>query len=404
MIVNRIDTLEQIKDFFRDGNSYLFGAGMVSKQILLYLSRLNLQVNGVAVSDIHENPKSLLGIKVISYAKLSEGAKVLLAVREVLQEEIYALLEKHRNLDIYCVSDSIIDKVLYANADYSVDIYNELQITQKTLNNYNKTMKRPCLEYMIVHILDHCNLRCKGCDHFACIADEHYVPLENIKRDVNRMSEIFGGDFITKIAVMGGEPLLHPDIKEILSTVRDEFPYAIIRLSTNGLLLLKQPEDFWEHLKKEKISIVVTKYPINLDYEAIKSKAAEYKIDFRYFEGTDEESPRRSFKKTINLKGDSDPCKSFLNCHIANYGNILLDGKFYGCPFSILSHRIFSKKFNHELRITEDDYIDIFKVNEKNVFFEFAARPKYYCRYCNSISNTFPWERSKQNENEWLDI
>lgn len=266
-----------------------------------------------------------------------------------------------------------------------------------------KFVKKPCLEYMIVNILDHCNLKCKGCDHFACIADEKYFSRDDIYQDLKRMAEIFQSDYIMKIAVMGGEPLLHPELKKILEDVRSLFPYTIIRLTTNGILLLQQDKDFWKVCRDNNVTIVVTKYPINLKFDEMREKANNENVKFHFFEGTDGETVKRSFKKYINLAGNSNPVESFSKCHISNYGNFLLNGKFYGCPFSAQSYRIFNSKFGENLRMTEEDYLDIYKVNDKEEFFEFAARPKYYCRYCNGLSEEFTWERSSKDIYEWVE-
>ena len=262
---------------------------------------------------------------------------------------------------------------------------------------------RPCLEYMVLNILDHCNLRCKGCDHFACIADEYYVSYESICKDLDRMAELFHGDYINQIAVMGGEPLLHPEITKILKAVRERFPYTIIRLTTNGLLLLKQDQEFWKVCRENDVTIVNTKYPINLDFAGMKGKAETEGVSFMYFEDTGDEVVKKSFKKSINLKGNSNPVVSFANCHISNYGNFLMEGKFFGCPFSCQSYRIFNKKYNQNLRLTEKDYLDIYKVKDMQEVLDFCAKPRPYCRYCVGKTAISDWSRSEQKMSEWVD-
>lgn len=53
--------------------------------------------------------------------------------------------------------------------------------------------------------------------------------------------------------------------------------------------------------------------------------------------------------------------------------------------------------------MTENDFLDIYKVKDMKEFFEFAARPKYYCRYCTGLSPLFDWTRSKKEISEWID-
>lgn len=280
------------------------------------------------------------------------------------------------------------------------DILNEIDYR---INCNEKMRQKNYLEYLVLNILDHCNLRCKGCDHFACLADPYFVSFDFIRKDLKRMQELFAGENIMQIAVMGGEPLLHPDLLLILKEVRTCFPHAVIRLTTNGLLLLKQVDDFWKVCREERITIVNTKYPINLDYSKIQEKAKKEGVEFRYFEGTGEGIVKKSLKKIINLSGDSDINDSFLNCPISNYGNFLMEGKLYGCPFSCQSYRIFNKKFGTDLKLTNKDYLNIYEVKSSKEIFEFVSKPRPYCGYCEGIIKGLDWSRSKKEISEWTE-
>ena len=67
-----------------------------------------------------------------------------------------------------------------------------------------------------VHLIDSCNLNCKGCVHFAPLAKpSSFYPLEEFEKEIKRLSELFGGRF-GWIHIMGGEPLLNPNINDYL--------------------------------------------------------------------------------------------------------------------------------------------------------------------------------------------
>lgn len=410
-MIDKINSLNELNEKLNRRHVMLFGAGYASRTLLKYVSNFGYFIEKVCVSNPDVNPEYIFGTTVCSFSSLNERETVrtclIVAITEKYQGDVFEYLRNNKFKEIYCITDSLLEQITQINMDGHIasgDILHSYKaIAADELGRMIKFIKKPCLEYMIVNILDHCNLRCKGCDHFACIADEKFYHREDIYKDLSRMSEIFHSDYIMKIAVMGGEPLLHPELKQILADVRECFPHTIIRLTTNGLLLLQQDDDFWKICRENDVTVVNTKYPLNLKYDEIQKKASEEGVKFQFFEGTGDGKIKHSFKKIINLKGDSNPAESFSRCHISNYGNILLDGKFYGCPFSIQSYRIFNKKFSQNLRMTEDDYIDIYKVDDKEEFFKFAARPKYYCRYCCGLSPEFPWERSKQKMSEWVE-
>ncbi|HUN55443.1 MAG TPA: radical SAM protein [Smithella sp.] len=257
------------------------------------------------------------------------------------------------------------------------------------------------LSYFLLNILDHCNLRCKGCDHFAAIAEKRFVSLENIKKDLARMSKILNGG-IPIIGIMGGEPLLHPQLKEILFYARFFFPKTVLRLVTNGLLLPKQDEDFWRTCREQKILIVNTKYPVNLDHDAIKKIAAAQNVMFEYYEDTGD-IIKTSYKIPLDIEGSQDPRKSFIKCFHANALPLLMEGKLYACTVAP-NVRHFNKRFGTHLELEDSDSLDIHHVNNASEIINFLCSPKPFCRYCdvNNRSYGHKWERSKFEIGEWV--
>ena len=59
-----------------------------------------------------------------------------------------------------------------------------------------------------LHVTDHCNLNCKGCSHYAPIADGFYISLEELEEYYNIIKSR-GLIFFSTLRLMGGEPLLH---------------------------------------------------------------------------------------------------------------------------------------------------------------------------------------------------
>jgi hypothetical protein len=185
------------------------------------------------------------------------------------------------------------------------------------------------LSYFILNILDHCNLGCAGCDHFAPLAERRCVSVEDIARDLARIAEILRGD-VASIGVMGGEPLLHPRLEEILARTRRFLPETDIMLVTNGILLPKMGESFWRACRENDIVIVNTRYPINLDYGAIRQTAAAHGVRFRHYGRTDTVI-KTSYRMALDLRGTQDPRQSFRDCFHANTYPLLAQGRLYAC-------------------------------------------------------------------------
>lgn len=78
---------------------------------------------------------------------------------------------------------------------------------------------------------DRCNLRCKHCYNDSGYAKHAYLSFERIRDLITELSE----NNVPKISISGGEPLLHPDIRAILSLAPEK--QVDIQLITNGTLL-----------------------------------------------------------------------------------------------------------------------------------------------------------------------
>lgn len=272
-----------------------------------------------------------------------------------------------------------------------------VQIEKNTI----KQMQQPILEYFVLNILDHCNLCCKGCDHFAAIAEERFVSLEHIEKDLARMSELMNQQ-VARIGIMGGEPLLHPELLQILALAREYFPNTLLQLVTNGLLLMNQSEEFWQTCKEHNIVIVNTKYPINLDYDGMIARAEKYGVTFEHYGNTGEKM-KTSYKMPLDLSGKQNPRSNYLKCHHSNNCALLMEGKFYACTVAP-NVKIFNKRFGTNLQLVEEDYLDIYKVTDKHEILKFLSRPIPFCRFCDVEHRQYglEWERSKQIKEEWL--
>ena len=96
--------------------------------------------------------------------------------------------------------------------------------------------KNPSLSYFEVPVTDSCNLNCKGCLFASNLTQKtggQHVSFGQLERDARRMSEIFYD--IPWIRILGGEPLMHPDIIKIFRCYRKYFPDSEVDLCTNGL-------------------------------------------------------------------------------------------------------------------------------------------------------------------------
>jgi MoaA/NifB/PqqE/SkfB family radical SAM enzyme len=229
-----------------------------------------------------------------------------------------------------------------------------------------KTMKRlrgKELLWFGVHLADHCNLNCKCCDNFSPIADEKYLDIKQFSKDCSRISILSKGK-IEGISLRGGEPLLHPEIEKIIEITRNNFPDAQIKIVTNGILLLKMPETFWNCCKQYNISIKQTKYPINLDFDAIERLIKGKGVGFEYYGETG------MILKTmtcypLDTEGNQKMWDSFIRCGRNDCTN-LTDGKIYLCDI-IPNVKYFNRHFGKKIEVIEKDSINIYVLPKMNL-------------------------------------
>ena len=272
------------------------------------------------------------------------------------------------------------------------------QFLQKRMAK-KRLKKRKTLHFEI-HLTHHCNLNCTGCSVFSSIADEFFCDVQSIENDLKQIYKLAHGQ-IDSIFLQGGEPLLHPQLIEILNITRQHFSGVDISILTNGLLLMAQESIFWETCRENNIGIRMTKYPVNLPFDKIETKAKEHNIDIIYW-GKSGFVTKTMRKMPLNLSGTESIKTSFELCYRSNSCILLDEGKIYTCNI-IPRIKWFNRQFGTKLEISKFDYIDIYSVNSIDEIFDFLHKPVPFCRYCNMREPVYgiKWGKSKKEISEW---
>lgn len=247
------------------------------------------------------------------------------------------------------------------------------------------------------HIVDHCNLNCAYCDHFTPLADKNFCKIEDIIEDFKKLKKIF--DNIGKIFIVGGEPLLHPNLLDILEPLRNIYPKSEIVIITNGILLEKQDDNFFNALKKYNIALSMTHYPLKIDYEGWIKKLNDMGIKSYYFSL----NRNKMKKQNLNPKGNNDKKEAFSKCWEKKC-HFLRDGKLYICTPAPNIHFL-NKYFNLDFKLKKKDYIDINKIKSASYINALFQKPIEFCRYCNDGEIEFEkYAISKKELSEWVKI
>lgn len=246
----------------------------------------------------------------------------------------------------------------------------------------------------------HCNLNCAGCSHFSPLAQEEFPDFNESKRSFERLSQLFDGE-CEYIHLLGGEPLLNPQCEDYLCLTRSCFPKGDIFLVTNGLLLPKQSDRFYETCRDQRIIIAVTPYPITLNLDELREKCATFGVKFQLF--GDEETKSQFNRLLLDPQGRQDAVANYIRCPYANVCLFLYKDRMYPC--GIGAHmRIFDQHFSAGLQLNDADSVDIFSVRNGYDLLYQLAKPRPMCRYCrcdqwNALSK---WHPSQRKIQEWV--
>ena len=265
-----------------------------------------------------------------------------------------------------------------------------------------KLIPKKNLDEISIDICSSCNLNCRGCDHFSPLAEYSVYDLAQFEKDIKRLSELSNKN-IGIIKLMGGEPLLNPDILQYCNIVRKFFPNTDIRIVSNGILIDKQVPEFYMKIRELNVIIEYTNYPINLNYSKFDEISERYGICIRTF-SRNHETLKTSYKVPLDLNGKQDIYSNFLNCFHASNCLFLKNGKLYTCTVAP-NIEYFNKYFHKNIPLSKKDGIDIYKAKNIEKVLKFLAKPIPFCKYCNVNRRTFnnKWGISNRDISEWIE-
>jgi hypothetical protein len=302
------------------------------------------------------------------------------------------------NLHICSMTNQLLALGVFEN-----DIVKEVpaEITHKTEEQKacSRLSARDRLHQFDCHIVSHCNLNCASCNVFSPLAEHNFLDISVFDKDMKRMSQLFNGE-AGRVHILGGEPLLHRGIGEFLISARNSFHKATVAILTNGILLQSMPVDFWKVCGENSIQIVITKYPIHLDYDKIESIAQSFGAAVEYFGNALD--MKYSYCLPLDLLGTQDPQDSFRHCIFANQCFTLKEGRMFTCS-TAPNVKYFNTHFNERLELCDRDSVDIYKAQDNREILDFLSKPIPFCRYCNVQARRFDdaWRRSKKEIGEW---
>jgi MoaA/NifB/PqqE/SkfB family radical SAM enzyme len=246
--------------------------------------------------------------------------------------------------------------------------------------------------------VDHCNIACLDCNHGAPGLGPRYADPGVVSDDFSKLAKVYRAEWIK---IIGGEPLLHPDLSALIRVLRASRISSKIVMFTNGLLLDRMSDDVWRGLDRIEIS----HYPhVALEeglLRHIHARAVQHGVQIQRFY-------YQNFRATFSLIGTKDnelARRIYRTCKLANLWGCqsIHRGRFYKCPQSIyIPHLV-------DCFGVSSDREDGLTIEESALFFDslkdylVSKEPLAACRYClGSVGLHRPHRLVKRSE--WRSI
>lgn len=122
----------------------------------------------------------------------------------------------------------------------------------------------------VLHITNSCNLKCKHCYASSGTRFENEMSFEEIKNLVDQLEEMN----VTYVTVTGGEPLMRPDVFEIIKYIRNK--NMNVMLTTNGTLMTQEIIDKLKNLGVDSVQISIDSH-LEQVHDAFRGMQGAYK-------------------------------------------------------------------------------------------------------------------------------
>lgn len=246
------------------------------------------------------------------------------------------------------------------------------------------------------NLTDFCNLNCKGCSHYSPLAAPEFQTIESLEESMRYISNIKNAKKIKEVYLIGGETLLYPDLPKAMKLARKYFPWTKISIFTNGLLIPKMSDEFWESCRCANCVIALTRYPVKFDYEKVESICRDHGIEVEVFGDRSEDNS--FFKLPLDPSKSQNPRTAHFRCF--SFGCITVDsGKIFPCSQSACVGHL-NRRFGTAFSWEEGDYIAVKDLEDADQLLRLRNRPVPFCGYCRH-TETVSYGPSSRSLSEW---
>ena len=345
-------------------NYYVYGAGKIGKKLKSRAAEYNIPISGF-IDSYKTTSTPEYNIVDLSVIDPTIDAVIISVLNTNSILDIYQKLRAHKIKHIYWYYDA------FQNLNEKKNFLSEQCLD---LSNWGNLI----MPHIELHISDACNLNCKGCSHFSPLFDDINADFNSKMSDIHKIKNLF--DDIFRIDILGGEPLLNPELERYVYELRKELPNTFIQIYTNGLLIPKLSETVLKTIRDSNVGISISEYlPTHKMISRIRTILDQYQIRYHIAE--------YDSKMLFNTPVSIAPNSKHPRLCISNGCITIADGKVSRCPTLM-----YIEKFNsyfHQNLPTEGIYrIDSY--SDGQTLLDDMRKDVPLCNHC--IEKPIKWE------------
>lgn len=272
---------------------------------------------------------------------------------------------------------------------------NPVKILKGIYQAWRKNCTRPLrLEFVVS---DYCNLNCIGCSHYSSLAPKEFEPLDMLERNMAHLAKVCRGQ-VKMLYLIGGETLLYPHLKQAMSMLRHYFPDGDLYIFTNGLLIPRMDDEFWQLCQDLGFIIALTRYPVKFDYDKAVQMCIDHNVRHIIFD--DRSMGHSFFKFALDPEKKQNGRLSHFKCYNRGCLSVIGD-RLYPCSISgCVDHlnKAHGTKFEH----CEGDWLDVAQITDVSQIKKLRDTKVPFCDYCVYPVTPVKYAPSKREPSEWI--
>ena len=245
------------------------------------------------------------------------------------------------------------------------------------------------------NLTEHCNLKCAGCNHFSPHLPQKFADVAQFQRDLTALSEVM---HLGVLKILGGEPLLHPDLLKFLHGARDSGIADEITLVTNGLLLHRADPTTFELIDRLWVSLYPgVELPLATDELKYLSDRYNFTLDIKKTDSFRSTTVSKRHRDGAMVRQIFDRCElaHARSCHTIDQGYYFKcsPAPFLTARMALEGEAVINREFD-AVRIHDNP-----NLREELETYLRDRNPLEACHYClGSSGRRFPHRQLKRGE------